>query len=137
NAASTLFRSTGQSGMYVAFQIVQGYGGFAIGLIFVLLLHTDIAGLLWGTIVVTILTSVASWVLLSRQHTIRPRLGPWSDVSSTLKYSLFTSLSSTIFWVLNLSDRWIIGSLRGPGEAGIYSVSYDLAGKTLPIGIIG
>ena len=41
-------------------------------------------------------------------------------------------IPSTVFvWVLNLSDRYIIGYFHGSGQVGLYATSYDLAYRVL------
>jgi O-antigen/teichoic acid export membrane protein len=135
SACSAILRSTRRVTTYGILQLTQSYLSIALGLILVLGLRTGVRGLLWGTSVVLLGSLLVGWLLLGQYHRIRLRLPTRAAASTMLSYSLFTSAGSLVIWVLNLSDRWLVGIFRGSAEAGIYSVSYDLAGKTLYVGI--
>jgi O-antigen/teichoic acid export membrane protein len=53
------------------------------------------------------------------------------------KYGMPLVASSAMLWVLGFSDRYLIGYYRGPSEAGLYSIGYDLVNRTIGIALLG
>lgn len=52
-------------------------------------------------------------------------------VLSMAKYSIPIVIGNLAYWILTLSDRYIIGIFRGAQEVGIYSASYSMGEKTI------
>lgn len=55
------------------------------------------------------------------------------QVRQYLTYGMPMMLAGLSYWLLVLSDRYIIGVLRGTYEAGLYSVTYGLGEKLLQL----
>ena len=46
-------------------------------------------------------------------------------------YGLPLMVGNLAAWVLSLSDRYVLGLLRGTSEVGLYSLSYNIADKSI------
>jgi O-antigen/teichoic acid export membrane protein len=131
---TAILRSWRRVGTYSILQLLQGYGSLGIGLLLVLLLDTGISGLLWGAIIVTTIASTAGWLWVIGNHPIRFRFS--GELGCTLtRFAFFISVGNIVYWLLDLSDRWLLEFLRGSSEVGLYAVSYTLASKTMYIWI--
>lgn len=127
---SVVLRSRRQVGTFSAVQLLATYAGFAVGMFLVLVSRTGIGGLLWGSVIATAAATVFTWRLalggrhapiwtFSKQH-----------ARHFVSFATFVSAGNAAYWLLSLSDRWLLEFFRGTYEVGLYSVSYDLTGKT-------
>jgi len=48
-----------------------------------------------------------------------------------LGFSFFISVGNAAYWLLSLSDRWLLRIFRGAEDVGLYGVSYDVTSKTI------
>jgi O-antigen/teichoic acid export membrane protein len=131
----TVFRSERRAGAYTFLQLLQAYGSLGLGLFLALRTGAGVAGLLLGTLAVTCAAALLAWVVLRQRYDLRLVAAPVAQTWDAFRYVFFVSAGNVIYWVLNLSDRWLVGVMRGPAEAGVYAVSYDLASKPLFISI--
>ena len=124
---SSLFRATDRPGRFLAFAL--GIFGLVVAgtLLFVLALGMGAVGGLLAQLLSGIGVVVATaWILgRMRRGTIRPELA-----RAALRFGLPLVPHGLAAWVLNLSDRWLIGLLIGlPAVAaqaavGVYSFGY-------------
>ena len=103
-----------------------------LGVSFILLLKMGIAGYLWGMVVAGALAIPAFWWRASRgvSFSLRDRVD-WALARSMFKYAYPLLMAGSASWILRLSDRYILGAIRGTAEVGIYTASYGLADTSI------
>lgn len=126
---SSLFRATERPGRFVAFAL--GVFGLVVGgtLLFVLALGMGAVGGLLAQLLSGVgVVGATAWILARmRRGTVQPELA-----RGALRFGLPLVPHGLAAWVLNLSDRWLIGLLIGlPAVAsqaavGVYSFGYVL-----------
>lgn len=55
-----------------------------------------------------------------------PKLVSWSKIKEMLRYSLPMMPTTVIWWITNVSDRFIVTYMKGSGENGLYSAAYKI-----------
>ena len=128
-----LLRSRRKVGTYSTVQLLQGYGGIGIGILIVIVLGIGVQGLLWGSIAATVIVLSVSYPYLYKEISGLQILYSFKLAKKLFRFSVFVSMGNVVYWILNLSDRWIINVMRGSREVGLYDISYSLAGKTMYI----
>lgn len=127
---SILLRSQRRAGLYSALQLLGGYGGLALGLALILGLGLGIHGLIIGNTVAAFVGAGLAWHAAMRGRAIALRMFSRDVMREILRFAVFISLGNAAYWLLSLSDRWLLRLMRGAEEVGLYSVSYDLTSKT-------
>lgn len=127
---SILLRSQRRAGLYSALQLLGGYGGLALGLGLILGLGFGIQGLIIGNTLAALVGAALAWRAAMRGRVIALRMFSPEVMREILRFSVFISLGNAAYWLLSLSDRWLLRLMRGAEEVGLYSVSYDLTSKT-------
>jgi len=132
NLFQSILRSRRFVGRYSAFAVWQSVAGFALGIALILLLGFRVEGLLLGAT----LSIVAILPLLWRQAMdagVRIRFGraDLKMAKTMFLYGLPLMVGNLAAWVLSLSDRYVLGLLRGTSEVGLYSLSYNIADKSI------
>ncbi|MGC9338045.1 MAG: lipopolysaccharide biosynthesis protein [Candidatus Cloacimonadia bacterium] len=132
NVLTQFLRIKGQANWYSGFTVWKSIAGIGFGVLLVKLFHLGVEGLLYGNIL-----SLA----ISLPFLLQKSVGKIS-----LKLKLSASLSREVFkygfplvvtqlaaWLLNLSDRYILGFFRGSTEVGIYSAGYGISEKGITL----
>lgn len=120
-------------GHYSAFAVWQSVAGFGLGMALIFLWDRSIQGLLLGAAASIVLVLPLLW----REATAgdeRLRLFggiDWQMVRAALAYGVPLVMSNLAAWILSLSDRYIIGLFRDSSDVGIYSLSYNIADRSL------
>lgn len=130
NLVSIVLRAQRHVGRYTTIQMVSGYGGLGLGLLLVLGFRMGIEGMLIGSTLATLVSLALAWRLAMGG---RPLRLAWFDRTlgrELLGFSLFISLGNAAYWLLSLSDRWLLRIFQGADDVGLYGVSYDLTSKT-------
>ncbi len=111
---------------YSCFIIWQTGFGLLFGVAIVLLAGRGTEGLLWGSIIALV-------VAIPFLYRIAFAGIPVGKVSFSIpiaaqmaKYGAPLIIATLAAWILNMSDRYIIGLYRGSYEVGIYSTSYSI-----------
>jgi O-antigen/teichoic acid export membrane protein len=132
NLFQAILRSKRFAGHYSAFAVWQSVAGFGLGMVFVLLLGLDIEGLLLGMILgfVPILPLLHRGAVNRDTHVRLGGIDPQA-AKATFMYGLPLMVGNLAAWVLALSDRYTLGILRNSSEVGVYSLSYNIADKSL------
>jgi len=126
-----LLRAKRKVVQYSAFSIWGSVAGLGIGIAIVLVLHTGVEGLLWGTIISTVIAIPLLWKISLgmpslRDGNIRSQMG-WEIA----KYGIPVIAINVLSWAQSLSDRYILEFFRGSIEVGIYSASYALSERSI------
>ena len=120
-------------GRYSAFTVWQSLAGFGLGMALIFLLGCSIEGLLLGGILSIVLALPLLWREATGKNT-RIRLIGSIDrqaARATFMYGMPLVVSNLAAWILSLSDRYLIGLFRASSEVGVYSLSYNIADKSL------
>lgn len=120
-------------GRYSAFAVWQSVAGFGLGMAFIFLLGTSIEGLLLGGILSTILAFPLLWREATGKNARIRLLGriDRQAAGATFLYGMPLVVSNLAAWILSLSDRYLIGLFRDNSEVGVYSLSYNIADRSL------
>jgi len=129
NVFLSLLNAKQKATIYSLFSIWKGSAGLAFGVIMVLFLKRDVEGLLWGSIVSLV---VVFPFLYRANFGGAPPKGTFSKFIAIemVKYSSPLIISGLAGWILNLSDRYLLGLYRGTYEVGLYSASYVVADQS-------
>ncbi len=126
---TTWFRAVEKPGRVVIFGLATFLGGAAVTLWLVLGLHLGAVGGLLGQLASGVVVIAVTLALLARRRP--PGFDP-ELAEEGLRFGLPLVPHSIAGWVLNLSDRWVIGLTIGLSVAatqtaiGIYSLGYQL-----------
>ena len=116
---------------YTSFSIWQNVMRIGLGVALVVVWHLGIEGLFWGFILATALALPWLWKRAVGKG-ISVKKGISLPITSELaKYGFPLVGGFLTFWVLSLSDRYILELFRGSQEVGIYSASYAVAQDTI------
>jgi O-antigen/teichoic acid export membrane protein len=129
----SLTRAQERSGLYTTFHLIYRYGSLGLGLVLVMVFGLRVNGLLWGAFLSLLLTTPLLFILSTKGERVQ-----FDDfqVSAGLEIWRFTwplALGNVALWGLRLSDRYIINYFRPESEVGLYSVAYNISGKSIDI----
>ena len=120
--------------------IIQSFSQIGLTLLFVLYFNIGLKGAILALILVQafgiigVLAHIIRSIGFTFNSNIKLKLKPY------LKYSIPLIPEGILFWVINLSDRYVIVHLLNLTQAGIYSASYAMAGAvtffTVPIAYV-
>jgi O-antigen/teichoic acid export membrane protein len=121
------------SKLYTKFQLFSLYGGLFIGLVLVIGFNFSVEGLLWGSLISFVLLLPALILRAARGISLPALRFQRSDGATFWRYAWPLALGNLAMWGLRLSDRYILGIFRTVDEVGLYSVAYNLSGKSIDI----
>jgi O-antigen/teichoic acid export membrane protein len=126
-------RAQDRSGLYTTVELLTNYGGLGLGLMLVLFLGLRVEGLLWGTFLALALAIPCLLFSTTRGVHIGVEHFRFPDALQMWQYAWPLTLGNMAMWGLRLSDRYIIGIFRPASEVGLYSVAYNLSGKSIDL----
>jgi O-antigen/teichoic acid export membrane protein len=128
-----VLRGQEKSRWYSVIWISSHYGGVIFGLILVLVFKVGVGGLIWGqTLALLLLIMPLVW-LTTRSVAIRPAHFNRSDSKQLWAFALPFTIANIAFWMLSLSDRYILELFRGSYEVGLYSVAAKIPSKSIAL----
>ncbi len=133
NLLQYFLRSKRLVGRFSAFAVWHSVAGFGLGIALILLLGFGIEGLLIGTAASIVLVLPLLWREAMGKGT-HLRLADRIDrqaARGVFAYGMPLVVSNMAAWILSLSDRYVIGLFRDNSEVGVYSLSYNIADKSL------
>jgi O-antigen/teichoic acid export membrane protein len=132
NLLQYLLRSQRLVGRYSAFAVWQSVAGFGLAMALIFGLALGIDSLLAGAIlsIVLILPLQYKHATAARAH-VPPGRMDWQAGKAMFAYGVPLVIGNLAAWVLALSDRYLLGLLRGSIEVGVYSLSYNIADRSL------
>jgi O-antigen/teichoic acid export membrane protein len=132
--AMTVLRADRKAREVTIFRILCAGASLGVSLVLILIFHTGISGILFGTILVGFLLSLILGIRFRAQHYIRVKNFSQHTLRKFAGFGV-PYIGSLIFtWILAISDRYFVEYFRGPTEVGIYSAAYTLG--SYPIGFI-
>lgn len=117
------FRTFDQMRTYSIFSFLQAILTVVIVAFFVLN-GADISGAVLGMLITQIIILIGMYAIIIRQ--IGFKLPKFHNLSEYLNFGLPTIPSNISFWVLDITDRYLIGILLGLSFVGYYSAGYLL-----------
>ena len=131
-----LLRAKRQSAAYAVFRVTTSVARLGLVVILVLVMNMDVESLLWGVLVIDICSIVIMTTKLRVLSYVSFKKFSCSIMMQFLNYGLPLTGSALSFWILSLSDRYIIQGFRGAKEVGLYSISYNAASKSLNLVVV-
>jgi O-antigen/teichoic acid export membrane protein len=131
-----IVRAQERSRWYTGLELFSRYGTVVFSLGIVLLLSADVIGLLWGQFVALLLAIIPLLWITTRGIPLKLAAPPRASLNLMWIYALPLTLGNVAFWGLRLSDRYFVEFYRGTAEVGLYSVSCNIAARTIDL-IVG
>lgn len=128
-----ILRVREKQGLFTLFELTGRYVGLVFGLLLVIRFGLGIEGLLWGMLMGFGLPLPFLAVATLRGNMPRLNLLRRADMADLWKYAWPLGLGNLAMWGLRLSDRYVIGVFRPGDEVGLYSVAYDISGKSIDV----
>lgn len=135
NLLQWFLRAKRRVGRYSVFAVWQSVAAFGLGMALIFLLGCSIEGLLLGGILSIVLVLPLLWREAMDRNMRISAIGriDWQTARATFVYGMPLVVSNLAAWILSLSDRYIIGLFRDNQEVGVYSLSYNIADKSLTL----
>jgi O-antigen/teichoic acid export membrane protein len=121
----SFLRAERRPAAYAALSLSRAVLGSLVIIIFVVVLHMGIFGVVLGSLISASVVALAGVVVLARAH----RIGLALDrplVNRMLAFSLPLVPAAVAGWMLNLSDRYLVQAFDGSQAVGIYSAGYSV-----------
>lgn len=116
-------RGLGDTINYSIGSALCGTSNILLNLFFILILKTNLSGILLATGISHIVTIVFLFLRLHLYKYINVKAYDKKEASKLIKYSLPLIPNSIIWWIINVSDRTIISIFISMSANGIYAVS--------------
>jgi len=117
-------------GWYTTFSVWKSITAIGFGLILVMIFKFGIEGLLWGIILAIVLVLPWLWRKVAGKTPLKGRTSRPLAIEMA-KFSFPLMIGNLAYWILALSDRYVLGFFRGAREVGIYSASYGIGEKSI------
>jgi O-antigen/teichoic acid export membrane protein len=132
NLLQWVLRARRRVGRYSAFAVWQSGAAFGLAMALIFGLGLGIDSLLLGAILSIVLVVPLQYRHVTDTRTdARPRRIDWQAGKAMFTYGMPLVVGNLAAWVLALSDRYLLGLLRGSVDVGIYSLSHNIADRSL------
>jgi O-antigen/teichoic acid export membrane protein len=128
-----VFKAAGDASHYAVYSVTSTLVGTALAVYLVVVAEWGAAGILVGNGVGFLVVIPPGVRALGRKTSLAPRGVHLSTLGKYVSYGVPMAMASLSYWVLVLSDRYVIGLMRGSAEAGLYSVAYGLGEKLMQL----
>lgn len=128
-----ILRASERSGEFSTFQLLQNYGGLGTGLLFVLVFHFRVDGLLWGTLITLIFILPFLGYLSTKGTDVHLSNFQMQEAVQMVEYAWPLTLGNVAMWGLRLSDLFIIQYFGTQRDVGLYTVSYNISAKSIEL----
>lgn len=128
-----VIRAQEHSFLYTVFELGYRYGVVAASLVLVLLFRMNVAGLMWGEILVLVALAAIMWWRLRDQISLRWQYVSRPELTKLWRFAWPLTLGNFAMWGIRLSDRYVIEAFRNTAEVGLYSVSYNISSRTIDL----
>ena len=126
-----VLKAGNHAGRFARLSLTSTLVGTATSIFLVAAMDLGAWGIIAGNFVGFAVTIPASLLAVRRIGSISPRAFDSSVVRTYAHYGLPLAAAGISYWLLVLSDRYIIAFARGSAEAGLYSVAYGLGEKLM------
>lgn len=121
----SFLRAERRPAAYSALSFARAVLGSLMIIVFVVVLHLGVFGVILGSLLAAVVVALAGVVILARAR----RIGLGWDrplIRHMLVFSLPLVPAAVAGWTLNLSDRYLLQAFDGTVAVGIYSVGYTI-----------
>lgn len=115
---------------YANFSVWKSVTAMGFGLILIIIFKFGIGGLFWGIFLSTILSIPWLWRKAIGKISLKRKTSTPLAIEMA-KFSFPLVIGNLAYWILTLSDRYILEFFRTTWEVGIYSASYAIAEKSI------
>ncbi|MBN1348201.1 polysaccharide biosynthesis C-terminal domain-containing protein [candidate division KSB1 bacterium] len=126
-----VFRAGLEARKYSTFWLLFTAGKPLLGVGLILFFGYRVSGIFWAFLIVPLLLDIITFIRLDLIHLVRPSAVSVPLFKQFAKFGIPISFSFFSFWLLSLSDRYLIEIYRNTAEVGLYSVGYTISEKTL------
>jgi O-antigen/teichoic acid export membrane protein len=129
------FAANLQAGIYARYQIIQAVGKLLFALLYVMLISRNVVGLIIGAVVAhaVLFPPILRELDVLGSFRRASRILDTEFVKKSLVYGFPIVGQAMAIWVLDLSDRFVIGLFKGPDQVGIYAANYNLATNVIAL----
>ena len=124
--AKEYIRAKGYMKLYAVQSILGTALTIAFNLLFLIPMNLGVVGYVLSVAVADELGTVFLMIYAKLYRDFSFKLVSKSKIKEMLKYSLPMMPTTVIWWITNVSDRFIVTSICGSGENGLYSAAYKI-----------
>ena len=128
-----ILRGQERARWYTALELGYRYGMIGISLVLILVFGAGVSGLLWGQFLALLVALIPLWALTTRGTSLRAGTPRRADYRRMWGYAIPLTIGNMAYWGLRLADRYVIDAFHGSYEVGLYSVSYNIAARTIDL----
>lgn len=121
------YRTVNRTKTYSWIQMVQSFSEIGLIAFFILYIGTGIEGAFYAVILVNVVVAGAVLADVIRELGLRFDLRGGA-LGNYIRFSLPLIPAGALYWLINLSDRYVILYFLGLDELGRYSAAYNLSG---------
>jgi O-antigen/teichoic acid export membrane protein len=121
-----ILRSKEQSVKYVVVTISNFTLGLILNVYFVASLELGVRGILFGKVISSVISCFVAVAMIWKHLSFR---FSWFELGRLLQYSIPNIPAGLIFFVLNLSDRFLLKTFAGLHELGVYALGRRMGGS--------
>ncbi len=129
----SFLRAKRQASWYSSFTIWRSVAGIGLGIALVMAFNYGVDGLLWGSFLSIAIALPLLWKVTMGKPSFKEGSVRSPMTLEMAKYGFPIIAVNIASWVMSLSDRYILGFLRGSTEVGIYSASYTISEQSILI----
>lgn len=114
---------------YSVFQILQSFS-YVFGVALILINSGNLLQVIWLWLGIKFLFNITTFAyfIFIKEIDILPSFLLKKELTSLLQFGFPLVIASLGTWVINISDRWVIGHFLSITNVAIYSAAYSLAG---------
>lgn len=123
---SHLLRARGQYGLYAVQQVFCTLTTVALAFLFLPVLDMGVGGYLMAIFLSDALTAAILWGYLRRDGGATGSQAPKGLLRSMLRYAIPLIPTATLWWILAVSDHYILLFFHGEAQTGVYAAAGKL-----------
>lgn len=113
------------------FILVNCIGGFIVGLVLISVYEFRIEGIIVGNLIITAILFPYLWIK-SMERSFKFKIQIDAEIiKKFISYGLPLTVSNLAIWLIDMSDRYVIGYFLSIKEVGIYSSCYNIVWNAL------
>jgi O-antigen/teichoic acid export membrane protein len=126
-----IFRAGLNPSRYSIYWLTYVIGKPLLGILLIVKFKMGAEGIYWGFLIIPLILDI--FMLIDQRTLANFKLKFYSTrlVKRLAAYGAPLALSNLAFWVLSLSDRYLIQYFRGSSEVGLYGLGFGIPEKTL------
>ena len=126
-----VFRAGLEAKKYSLFWILFSVGKPLLGIALILLFGFRVDGIFWAFLVIPFILEIIIFTQIGLFQSLAGKNFSHDLAKQFLRYGLPITMSFLAFWILSLSDRYLIEYFQSTSQVGFYSVGYVISEKTL------